>query len=556
LAKYGNIKYNKGLYGINTQYVILDYSLGDTITLLAKSKNTKEQQRIIKLTQYPDEPERNTCEIANKILSLEYLQVRFIDTADVVETVTTVDGLVDGSKVDSIDWSQLQNVHIVIADIQDLSVVTARIGTLETTTAHITNGIIDNATIDMAKVNNLIANYAHITNGIIDNAVVGTAAIGTTQIADGSITDAKIVTLTANKINVGTLSVERLEIRGSNTSLVYAINSITGALQSQNVNTLNGEILTPRSITADRIVVDAITANEIAALTITATEIAANTITAAKMVVGTITAASGIIADAAITNAKIADASITSAKITNLTADKIVGGTLTLGGASNVNGVFTLKNGSGTIIGTFDNNGMKLADGYFVVQSILNQNLLTVQVATGVLTIMAESQVGDGYYNSAMLSGNYFAIGQRGYTGAIYSSFSVRATLGIEIISNGPVTWNTQGYTLSISQPPWIAPTLLNSWVNYGTPYATAGYFKDSLGIVHLQGLIKSGTISNSLPAFNLPIGYRPFETHIFAGSAADAFAEIRVDSEGQVFITVGSTTWVTLSNVIFRAEQ
>ena len=39
--------------------------------------------------------------------------------------------------------------------------------------------------------------------------------MGTAQIADASITDAKIVELSANSITTGTLSVERLIIVGS-----------------------------------------------------------------------------------------------------------------------------------------------------------------------------------------------------------------------------------------------------------------------------------------------------------------------------------------------------
>ena len=50
---------------LNDKYKdILDYSLGDTITLISKDNGIKEKQRIVKITEYPDEPERNTVEIA------------------------------------------------------------------------------------------------------------------------------------------------------------------------------------------------------------------------------------------------------------------------------------------------------------------------------------------------------------------------------------------------------------------------------------------------------------------------------------------------------------
>ena len=160
------------------------------------------------------------------------------------------------------------------------------------------------AIINDLVTNTLTANFAtidlaNIKNGCITNAMIGTEAVDTSQIADGSITDAKIVTLTANKINAGTLSCDRLVINGSEQSLVYYLNNM-GTLSYSEVDSINGGVLTERSITADKIVANAITANEIASRTITANkivsgsitanEIAANTITSAEIKSGTITA--------------------------------------------------------------------------------------------------------------------------------------------------------------------------------------------------------------------------------------------------------------------------
>ncbi len=128
---------------------------------------------------------------------------------------------------------------------------------------------------------------ANIASGAITNALIAHEAVETAQIADGSITDAKIVELTANKINAGELSVERLIISGSDQSIVYALNNM-GDLVSQSIRTLDGDTLTPRSITADKVVADAITANEIASRTITANEILAGSITSEEIAAQTI----------------------------------------------------------------------------------------------------------------------------------------------------------------------------------------------------------------------------------------------------------------------------
>lgn len=55
--------------------------------------------------------------------------------------------------------------------------------------------------------------------------------------------------------------------------------------------------------------------------------------------------------------ARIADAAITNAKIKDLTWDKAQGGTATLGGADNGDGVLTIKNGSGVTVRVINKDG-------------------------------------------------------------------------------------------------------------------------------------------------------------------------------------------------------
>lgn len=57
---------------------------------------------------------------------------------------------------------------------------------------------------------------------------------------------------------------------------------------------------------------------------------------------------------------------------------------------------------------------------------------------------------------------------------------------------------------------PWIAPTLLSGWLNYGAPEANAGYYRHENNIVRMRGLIKSGTIAAAAVICTLPVGYRP----------------------------------------------
>ena len=202
-----------------------------------------------------------------------------IDTAKIADAAITsakINGAAIGTaniQDGAIVRAKILDGEIVTAKIADLAVSGAKIADLAVTTAKIAQAAITNAQIAHAAVGT-----AQIALGAITSALIAQGAIGTAQIEDGSITNAKIVDLTANKINAGTLSVERLIIRGSDQSLIYAINNM-GELVSAQVDTIDGYVLTERTITADKIVAHSITANELAAHTITANEILAGTIT-------------------------------------------------------------------------------------------------------------------------------------------------------------------------------------------------------------------------------------------------------------------------------------
>ena len=191
-----------------------------------------------------------------------------------IETAHIADGTITSAKIYS-------------GDIEELKVGSANIASAAIGETHIQDGTITNAKIYSGEAESLKVQSANIATGAITNALIANEAVETAQIADGSITDAKIVELTANKINAGELSVERLIIAGSDQSIVYALNNM-GELESQSISTLDGDTLTPRSITADKIVANAITANEIASRTITANEILASSITSNEIAGSTI----------------------------------------------------------------------------------------------------------------------------------------------------------------------------------------------------------------------------------------------------------------------------
>jgi hypothetical protein len=111
------------------------------------------------------------------------------------------------------------------------------------------------------------------------------------------------------------------------------------------------------------------------------------------------------------------------------------------------------------------------------------------------------------------------------------------------------------GLKAALTPEAWIAPTLLNGWVNYGAPYDNAGYRKEPAGLVRLRGVIKNGTIANGTVLFNLPVGYRPSAQRSipsYQGGADDAI-RLEVATNGDVSATgLANNFNLLLDGVVF----
>lgn len=101
----------------------------------------------------------------------------------------------------------------------------------------------------------------------------------------------------------------------------------------------------------------------------------------------------------------------------------------------------------------------------------------------------------------------------------------------------------------------FVAPTFLNSWANLATTFENAGYYKDHMGVVHIQGNV---TGNNNDPIFNLPAGFRPAEQHIFFTlSQGEAIGRADVLANGDVKRGLTAAPgYFALNGVSFRAEQ
>lgn len=113
----------------------------------------------------------------------------------------------------AVDASQIQNAAINNAKIRDGAITNAKIQDGEITNAKIADAAIDRAKIEDGEITN-----AKIANGSITNAKIGYGAIGTAEIQDAAITSAKISSLSADKINGGTINAQYINVENLNAS--------------------------------------------------------------------------------------------------------------------------------------------------------------------------------------------------------------------------------------------------------------------------------------------------------------------------------------------------
>lgn len=107
-------------------------------------------------------------------------------------------------------------------------------------------------------------------------------------------------------------------------------------------------------------------------------------------------------------------------------------------------------------------------------------------------------------------------------------------------------------------EPEWIFPTLLNGWVLSSNGAFPAQYYKDEIGIVHMNGVITGGAPDTII--FTLPAGFRPKTTHrvsvIMYSSTNYASAIISILPSGNVNVSFSGTVAHVPLHCSFLAEQ
>lgn len=435
---------------LNPKYKsILDYSLGDTITLLSKSNKVRDKQRIVKTVEYPQDHSRDTVELANAILKFEDIQQENQETTDTVNNITTDNGTVDGSTIDSIQVKQIEdfkaNVIEVVnlkainasidnlqankADIQDLHAVNAKIGTLEGTKANITQ--LNAVSAEISKLDTLKANIVDLNSA---TAKIGVLEAKTTSIDNllsqkASINDLNALNATISEALIKKATIAQLEALETKTNNLIADKAniktlLNGNLSSENIQAggITSDKLTIANGFITNLMISSVSASKITAGTIDAAKINVVNLNADNLTVGKINGQ--LLKDGSISGLAIENGAIDNNKVSpnaNIEASKI-----------NISSVVTAINEGSTLLtankvtidsekGTLDVAFNNLNTSLEANKKITESNSTAINVVQGKLSTSIE--------NSKVLEGKQKTL-EDNYNRTVVTVDSLKNTVG------------------------------------------------------------------------------------------------------------------------------
>ncbi len=242
-------------------YSVLSFDAGDTITLIDAETGIKEKQRIVKLTRYPDMTDKDSCELANTTLTFEEIQQKQQEATEIINSVVAGDGRYTGTiKVSDIlhfeeglsGSSTIGGIQGSISALQgDLSQVKLIVGELDANYIRIEDADLKYATIEQLNVTNetvhsIEGDYASFKSTVTDEFSAHAALIDNVSgefssyktqmaqeliaakgwMAEGSIGDAQISSVDANKIRSGTIDTTIVTVSGSDGRLQISDNTM------------------------------------------------------------------------------------------------------------------------------------------------------------------------------------------------------------------------------------------------------------------------------------------------------------------------------------------
>lgn len=185
-------------------------------------------------------------DLTAKQANIEKLKTDKLDASEAEIKYATIENLnAESAKIGSLqsDYGEFKK-----AAVEDLSAQNADIEKLKTDKLDAANAAITYATIDFANINKAAVQKLFSDSGIIKDLVV----------SEGKITGELVgVTIKGDLIEGGTVVADKLVVKGEN-GLYYKLNTdgVTTEAEQTDYNSLNGQVIAAKSITATKIAVD------------------------------------------------------------------------------------------------------------------------------------------------------------------------------------------------------------------------------------------------------------------------------------------------------------
>lgn len=185
-------------------------------------------------------------DLTAKQATIEKLKTDKLDASEAEIKYATIENLnAESAKIGSLqaDYGEFKK-----ATVEDLTTQNADIEKLKTDKLDAANAAITYATIDFANINEAAVQKLFSDSGIIKDLVV----------SEGKITGELVgVTIKGDLIEGGTVVADKLVVKGEN-GLYYKLNTdgVTTEAEQTDYNSLNGQVIAAKSITATKISVD------------------------------------------------------------------------------------------------------------------------------------------------------------------------------------------------------------------------------------------------------------------------------------------------------------
>lgn len=230
--------------------------IADTISAETLGAYNATIENLRAVTARYDNMETVNAEIENleaKIADLDYVTASDIEAINAdIEHIEALFGEFDNISAEDLEVvdAEIVNLKAYTADFTYVSTdvlkaMKADIKELNAEKISVEQADLKYANIDFSNIGSAAMEYFYATSGLIENVVVG----------DGSITGRLVgVTIIGDTIEAGTLVADKLVIQGED-GLYYKLNTngITTSAEQTDYNSLNGKIITAKSITATQI---------------------------------------------------------------------------------------------------------------------------------------------------------------------------------------------------------------------------------------------------------------------------------------------------------------